>query len=359
MFKFSDLKAAHLEITSRCQASCPMCPRNYHGGQENPNLKLADWTYDQFVEIFNTEVLTQLESIYFCGNFGDPILNNDLIDMCQYLKDNAGHIDLRIHTNGGARNTDWWKQLRHALPEKHVVIFALDGLEDTHSLYRIGTKYETVVKNAQAFINEGGVAEWVFIKFKHNEHQAEEAERRSNELGFQRFTVKNTIRFIGEPRFSVLDKQGNTQYYLEPPTNIEVKLIDADTIAQFDKWYEETEIDCWALKKKEIYIDAHRNVFPCCFLASAPYNHSNPQHIVADIRAKIVDQYYELVEDLGGLENLNTTTYGIKEILNRDSWQNVWEKYWTTKKLITCARTCGKSKLSTPSDQFVKRVSNG
>jgi MoaA/NifB/PqqE/SkfB family radical SAM enzyme len=46
MFKFNELKTVHLEISTRCQASCPMCPRKYHGGVENPNLKLADWTYD-------------------------------------------------------------------------------------------------------------------------------------------------------------------------------------------------------------------------------------------------------------------------------------------------------------------------
>lgn len=39
MFNFQDLKQVHLEITTRCQASCPMCSRNYHGGLDNPNLK--------------------------------------------------------------------------------------------------------------------------------------------------------------------------------------------------------------------------------------------------------------------------------------------------------------------------------
>jgi len=358
MFNFNELKTVHLEISTRCQAACPMCPRNYHGGQENPNLKIADWTYDDFVKIFTPTVLAQLEGIYFCGNFGDPMMNNDLIPMCQYLKDKSPHIDLRIHTNGGARSVVWWNDLRRAMPDKHVVIFALDGLEDTHHLYRVGTFYERVVHNAKLFIDAGGIAEWVFIKFKHNEHQVEEAERRSKELGFQRFTVKNTIRFIGENRFSVLDKEGNTLYYLEPPTTNQVVLIDKETISNFKQWYEETKVDCYALSKKEIYIDAHKNVFPCCFLASAPYNHSNPQSIVADIRQQILDQYYELVNDLGGLDSLNAVDHGVEQIINSSQWQSVWEPYWNQKKLITCARVCGVSKLSKPTDQFVKRISN-
>ena len=42
MFSFSDLENIHLEITNRCQASCPMCSRNYHGGLENPLIKNKD-----------------------------------------------------------------------------------------------------------------------------------------------------------------------------------------------------------------------------------------------------------------------------------------------------------------------------
>ena len=362
MFKFNELKSVHLEISTRCQASCPMCPRNYRGGQENPNLKIADWSYQDFVTIFNEETLAQVNGIFFCGNFGDPIMNDDLIKMCQHVKDNAPQVELRIHTNGGARAGRWWQALRAALPEKHVVIFALDGLEDTHHIYRVGTKYEAVVRNAQTFIEAGGIAEWVFIKFKHNEHQVEEAERRSKELGFQRFAVKNTIRFIGEARFSVLDKEGNHNYYLEPPTTNQMVLLDKTAIDKFRAGYKQADIDCYVLKAKEIYIDAHRNVFPCCFLASAPYNHSHAQSIVADIRADMVQQYYGLVDSLGGLENLNAVTKSIKGVIEDERWQTVWSDYWGDNMLMTCARTCGKSndlQVSQPKDQFVKRTNNG
>jgi MoaA/NifB/PqqE/SkfB family radical SAM enzyme len=361
MFNFNELKSVHLEISTRCQASCPMCPRNYHGGQENPNLKLADWSYLDFVKVFDHDTLAQLEGIYFCGNFGDPIMNDDLIPMCRHIKENAPHIVVRVHTNGGARKASWWQELRDSLPENHVVLFALDGLKDTHHLYRIGTKYETVIKNAQSFIEAGGIAEWVFIKFKHNEHQVDEAERRSKELGFQRFAVKNTVRFIGENKFSVLDKEGNVLYYLEPPTTSHVVLLDKSAIEKFRSEYKEADVNCYVVSTKEIYIDAHRNLFPCCFLASAPYNNPQSQPIVADIRKEIVDQYYELVESLGGIEQLDATKRSVKEIISDDRWQSVWKEYWGEKMLITCARTCGTTKninFSKPKDQFVKRVSN-
>ena len=369
MFKFNELKTVHLEISTRCQASCPMCPRNWHGEMENPHLQIADWTYDEFVQVFDQQTLDQIITIYFCGNFGDPIMNDDLIKMCQYIKDHSPAMDVRIHTNGGARSKSWWQALYQALPANHVVIFALDGLEDTHSLYRIGTKYEHVVRNAQYFINEGGVTEWVFIKFKHNEHQAEEAERRSKQLRFQRFTVKNTTRFVGEDKFAVYDKQGNTQYYLEPPSDNKVTFITPEQIRNFRKVLEASEIQCYVQNNREIYIDAHKKVFPCCFLASAPYNYrlenipydeNNTLSVVRNIKNQQLQQYYDLVETLGGIDNLSALNRPIKDIIDDTVWQTAWDQYWNEKKLITCARVCGKmiDNFSKPIDQFVKRVSN-
>ena len=367
MFKFNELKTVHLEISTRCQAACPMCPRNYKGGLENPNLKLADWTYDEFVKIFDKETLAQLKGVSFCGNFGDPTMNNDLIPMCQYLKDHAPHIDLRIHTNGGARSSVWWNDLYAAMPNKHVVVFAIDGLEDTHHLYRVGTLYERVVRNAKLFIDAGGIAEWVFIKFKHNEHQVVEAESRSKQLGFQRFTVKNTSRFVGEDKFAVYDKEGNTQYYLEPPSDNKVIFITPGQIRNYKTVLANSEIECYVQNNKEIYIDAQKKVFPCCFLASTPYNYrletlpydeSNTLSILRHIKYQQLEQYDDLVNSLGGIENLSAINRSIKEIIDDDKWQDAWNVYWNEKKLITCARICGVNDLSKPNDQFVIRVNN-
>lgn len=367
MFAFNELKTIHLEITTRCQASCPMCPRNWHGGQENPYLQIADWTFDDFQKVFSQETLDQIITIYFCGNFGDPIMNDDLINMCQYIKKNAPQMDVRIHTNGGARSKRWWQALYQSLPNNHVVIFAIDGLEDTHSLYRIGTKYENVVRNAQYFIEEGGKAEWVFIKFKHNEHQVEEAEKRSKALGFERFTVKNTTRFVGEDRFAVYDKEGNTMYHLEPPSDNKVTFVSHEQLKNYKTVLANSKIECYVQQNKEIYIDAHKKVFPCCFLASAPYNYrletfpydeNNTLSIVRHIRNQQLEQYKDLVESLGGIESLSALNRSIKEIINDNKWQTAWNSYWNDKKLITCARVCGKmiDNFSKPTDQFIKRV---
>jgi hypothetical protein len=357
MFKFTELKSLHLEIPNNCQASCPMCSRNVHGGQQNPLLKIQNWTLEEFKTIVSKEVLNQIDGLYFCGNFGDPILNNSLIDMCQYVTDTSPKQDLRIHTNGSARGTKWWKDLASALPVTHNVVFALDGLADTHRIYRIGTDFEQILRNAQAFISAGGNAEWCFIKFKHNEHQVEEARKMAADIGFKLFTVKSSSRFILEPKYDVTDANGNVLYYIEPPTSNTMTFIDKKVIDSYKEITAQSEIECYVQQIKEVYIDAYKNLFPCCWLASLPYTHIESTDYTASIRFEILNQYHELVESLGGIEKLNTISNSVKDIIDSTAYQTVWESYWTTNKLITCARTCGKLKennLSKPSDQFIE-----
>ena len=354
MFSFEDLQDIHLEVTNNCQASCPMCIRNYHGGIKNPLLKLTDWSVEDFKQILSAEVLKQVKGFYFCGNFGDPIINNDLIEMIDYAANINPNLNIRIHTNGSARTKSWWKKLAFALPKEHKVIFAIDGLADTHSLYRIGTSFEKIIENAEAFIKAGGTAEWCFIKFKHNEHQVEEARKLAEELGFNLFTEKNTSRFIGKPEFEVYDTDGNTIYTLEHPSDAITSYIPEDYVKNYAQILKNTEIDCYVKKTKEIYIDAQRNVFPCCFLASAPYVYSKDNDIVKDFRRDVYEQYRDLRKTLGDTNALNRS---IRQILTSNAWQQAWDYYWGEGKLLTCARTCGKIKgISQPKDQFAQTI---
>jgi len=358
MFNYQDLKDIHFEITSRCQASCPMCIRNYHGGVKNPLLKLTDWSLKDFKKVATTEVLNQITGYYMCGNFGDPIINDNLIDIIKYSSTINPDLNIRIHTNGSARTTEWWSELAKAMPKTHRVVFAIDGLEDTHSLYRIGTSYNKIIENARAFIKNGGIAEWCFIKFKHNEHQVEEAKQRADDIGFHVFTEKNSSRFIGEPKFDVYDKEGKTLYSLEMPTNSGTGFIPQQIVDNYKSFLQDSEIDCYVKKTKEIFIDAQKNVFPCCFLASAPYTYSPKEDIASEYRKDVLEQYKDLKKTLG---NTNALSRSIKEIINSHAWQTAWEEYWGPKKLLTCVRTCGKNiNLSQPKDQYmqVKRINN-
>lgn len=343
MFSFTELKSIHVEISNRCQAQCPMCSRNHHGGIENPLLRESDWTIQDFIQIFTDEVKQQIEKITFCGNFGDPLLNFHLVQMLDYIKDDNIYVD--IHTNGSLRNEKFWKELPKYLPAEHKVVFGIDGLADTHSRYRINTDYNKIINNARTFINAGGTAEWSMIRFKHNAEQVQAAREVSKYYGFKYFTLKDSSRFALDNKFDVKNVLGQVIDTLEP--HMPQPVLDIDKIPQM---VEQSVIDCWAKKQYEVYIDAHLDLMPCCFLASIPYNWHNRQDPLYDAKEKIKSQYEFLISDLG---NTNLRTQSIREVISKPGYTSVWKRYWTTHKLYTCARTCGQI-LAQPSQQVAE-----
>jgi sulfatase maturation enzyme AslB (radical SAM superfamily) len=354
MFNFNSLKEAHVEITNRCQAACPMCARNIHGGIENPELKVNDWTYEDFVHIFPLELVKQLTSFVFCGSFGDPILNKDLDKMCLYVKEHNPDASISIHTNGSLRKSEWWAQLINSLPRRHQVVFALDGLEDTHSLYRINTNFNKIINNAKAFIDAGGNATWHFIRFKHNEHQLDQCKALANELGFSDFITKNTRRFTNS-NFKVVDDTGNVTHLLEPTTDNVIQFVDRKYLEKtYPAWSVSTDINCMALNDASIYIDAHFTAMPCCIIASwlytsydtilleknGLYDESTTVNIMG---AKVKKQVFEIVEELGGFDAIDARTHGIQSIIDSSIWQRIWHDKWENSGSLTCGLMCSSS----------------
>ena len=82
-FNFNEIKGLHLELTTRCNAMCPMCNRNFKGKtrKELPDLEL---TLKDIKKILVSDFLKQLELISICGVYGDPICNNDLKLILKY-----------------------------------------------------------------------------------------------------------------------------------------------------------------------------------------------------------------------------------------------------------------------------------
>lgn len=362
MYKFSDIVAAHLEITNKCQAACPMCPRNIHGGVKNPLIKNSDWTMTDFANIFNDDTIKQFKRITFCGTFGDPILNNDLIKMCEYIKKNSPDTMTVINTNGSARNKEWWKSLINSLTKNHSIFFDLDGVDQkTHSLYRIDTDYNTIINNAKVVIESNGNAYWHFIRFKHNQHQVEDARKLSKKLGFKNFIVKETRRFVRD-NFPVLDKKGNLSYYLERPSDTIVPIAKVETIKNYKSWPDSDKIYCYAKEEKEIYIDSGKIVFPCCIIPAFVYTNYNNDlfqkyginfQLENEVGSLIKQNVLDLISELGGKEKLNASLIDLKSIINSNVWQSIWDLKWKSNMSMCCTAMCSKnSPFIKLNDQF-------
>lgn len=105
MYTLSEIKTLHLEVTSKCQASCPMCGRNVHGGIDNPYIKLNEISIDQFKQWFPLEFISQLETMYMCRDLGDPIIAKDIIPIISYCREVNPRLLMWMNTNGSARDS--------------------------------------------------------------------------------------------------------------------------------------------------------------------------------------------------------------------------------------------------------------
>ncbi len=169
LYRYDELRIVHLELTHRCNAACPMCARNIHGGAVNPDMPLSELTQADVEAILRPDFIAQLKRIYACGNYGDPIVARDSLDVFRYLRRHGPGLHLDLHTNGSARRPEWWRELAAILKSgPHYLRFGIDGLEDSNHLYRRGTDWKTIMRAAEAFIGAGGRAEWDFLVFRHN-----------------------------------------------------------------------------------------------------------------------------------------------------------------------------------------------
>ena len=360
MYKYSEIKTVHLEITSKCNAACPMCLRTICGGAVNPQLPLTELSLEDIKRIFPVHFIKQLNRIYMCGNYGDPMIAKDTLKVFQFFREINPDLFLSLFTNGSGRSKAWWEELAQVVDLVH---FSIDGLEDTNPIYRRGTFFKKIMESANHYISADGKAVWDYIVFAHNEHQVEEAEKLALKMGFKQFIVKKTGRFFSNQKSKVkmeqevLNKNGEVEYTLQMPKNLKYQNVSlqkekklSQIYGSLEEYLNQTPIKCRVSKEKSIYINAEGLVFPCCWTANQLY----PWYL-----KKKSSQIWKLVLQLPEQEkSLCGKTQSIETISQGDFFQkmipNSWEKKDINKdKLRICAKTCGRD--FTPfSDQFAK-----
>jgi MoaA/NifB/PqqE/SkfB family radical SAM enzyme len=388
IYKYNELKTVHLEITDNCNAACPMCARNINGGEDNPQLPGKELSLEDCENIFSVSFIQQLDRMYMCGNYGDPIAARDTLEVFEYFRKHNSKMNLAMYTNGSAKKSDWWKKLANVLGNKGYVVFSIDGLEDTNHLYRQNTVWSKIMENAQAFIDAGGRARWDYIVFAHNEHQVEEAEELSKKMGFERFQYKKSARFFSNVsgvtkemhqasnrkglttllrppvnskyRNSALDemskiaKQEQSTIKILPSTAKDAAMIQSKQIfnndpnkkKEMEKYWDSVEIKCKVAEEKSIYISAEGIVQPCCWTAGQMY---------VWYWESFGGQIWQAIDKVGK-EALNAKNFNLEEIVNglyfSDIIPNSWKKSSCAEgKLAVCAKTCG-TKYDAFSEQF-------
>ena len=269
MYSLDSIRHLHIEASSACNARCPLCPRNVFGYPHNLGYAETSLELSLIEKSLSAEFLSQIKHVLFNGNFGDFTANLEILDIIRYLRRCNADMKIEVSTNGSARNKEFWQQLGSI--DKITVQFCLDGLEDTHVLYRQDTNWQRIIENAQTFMAAGGRAVWKMIRFDHNEHQKEACQQLSKELGFAGFVFNDHGRSNG-PAFN---RDGSLSHVLGEWNSFDnakqtVEWLENNPTFKMPKSEPGSNIRCKALNDRSIYISAAGKVYPCCWLGFSP-----------------------------------------------------------------------------------------
>lgn len=354
MYK-TDITHLHLEPTSDCNARCPQCPRTFKTTlKTNPYLSIEEWSPNELESVLTDPYFSKLDRVVINGNYGDIVKHSSPRQLIEVILKIFPKINIRINTNGGALNSKFWSWLGK---QKNIFVdFGIDGLEDTHSLYRRNTRFDTVINNAQTFINSGGKATWVMTVFKHNEHQIEECSKLAKEMKFYRFRSRSSTRWH-KKNLIVVDKDLKESYKLEPSSDVENSVesnqedvyqedsykienkntnIDWNNLKKSDSLkLQEKQIQCVAKNSSSVYLSADKKLWPCCWI---------PVHLNSDLQENKYENFFETFYIKKNLPKdfNNVLKYSIKDIIKNGLYKEI-EKSWSETPFKACALTCSKN----------------
>jgi N-acetylglucosaminyldiphosphoundecaprenol N-acetyl-beta-D-mannosaminyltransferase len=348
IYDYRDIRAVELELTTECNADCPMCPRNAYGGSRVESLPAAELSLSDVKAIFGERFLRQLDRLYLCGTYGDPQMAVDALGIIEWFRRAAPALSIGMATNGGARDRQWWRELARVMGPTNWVTFAIDGLENTNGLYRQHVSWKRLMSHAQEFIRAGGQARWEYIVFRHNENEINEARALAARMGFQKFTCKRTYRFQHKDHsvmvpFPVKDRNGHVVRFLEPPlnpTHVNPRFEEARALIDHGNWpsfLNATPIDCLVKQQRLLHITAEGLVFPCGWLYDRMYGEY--------AHSESCLQVQKLLERCGGKASIDARLRAIEDIVHGELFHAIaasWNKESTAQgRLARCATQCG------------------
>lgn len=343
MVDYHSIRSVHLEISTRCNAACPMCPRNIAGYDMDLGYPIHDMRLEETEQIFQPDFLKQLDRILINGNFGDFVTARDNLKIVEYFSQTNPNIKIEISTNASAKPNMWTALGK--IPNV-TVGFAIDGLEDLHSRYRRNTDWNLVISNAKKFIEAGGRAKWRMVKFDYNQHQIEQCRQLSKELGFSEFDLV----YDGRDHGPVYNRQGQFEYKIGSHAYFDIVSYPAEAVT-WKQWADygadpknrikdlmtipiKTTVDCHSTKFKEIYVTATGEVYPCCWLGMYPK---------VPYKSAWQENNFQIAQLIDG--NNNALEVGIESAIN---WFNNIEKSWQIEnyqsgRLYKCDQICGRN----------------
>ena len=239
----------HIEPTNICTLKCSGCARTRFINQWPQHWKNHNLNIDELLRFLDIDLTGK--RIVLCGNYGDPIYHNDLIDFVKKLK--ARGVSLSITTNGSYKTQQWWEELVDNLSSSDTINFSVDGTPENFTQYRVNADWESIQVGMKVVANSKCNSSWKYIPFAFNQTDIDQVEKLSQDIGIKNFRVQFSDRF---------DEQ--TQELLP-----DISMM-GPRYAEQSKWKSnnsELKVNPRCQSGKDHFITAEGYYSPCCYLA--------------------------------------------------------------------------------------------
>ena len=305
-----------LEVGNYCNLRCPLCVREILDNTVLNSIHLPLEDVRKFLPRFFLH--NQVSSVYLSGAVAEPTLNPEFIEIVKYL---IKYSRVVIDSNGSTRDVKWWAELGATGVQCD---FAPDSIKPNNNKYRINSNTDKVIENMRAFVAAGGIAEWKFIPYAHNEDEEKEHRAIAESVG-AKFSfiqprdatrldnVQNSLSFADGQYTEPYHDKGTPHNYCKLFGNIDIGLIE---------------------------ISPEGIVYPCCMMPRQFYTvyrdyftnrNTTPNLSFTRPRYRsFIKTVVPLIEDGGGIESLSLYKHSITDILKNKFYTNL-QKSWDDK----------------------------
>lgn len=397
------VKKLHIELSSLCQAFCNHCPRILDHNKVVKQDSYISW------EDYKNHILPYLsgiEEVTFCGNFGDPMTNPDIVEIALATRNAIqSNGQIKIMTNGGIGKTEDYYELTKAGIQFN---FAVEGTsQEINEQYRQNVKFSALYNNIHAAargyadiplserIYENNILFYVIgwqhtiddlaniidfartvradILFNHPRGPKESTNwnwpnynpdgKLLNMLSRPEKLIRPGIytdnrKLMQHSRVTgtyqdLLDFDWGERYPLLPPQFSLVKEIHTwkdvgiQTTEQerFNYYDRPVEIDCEAKRYNELFIGYNMLALPCCHIGTQiTYATNKIRNLKKENNIEFVSLQDKFVE-LNGAEQFDCSLHPLPEIFASSTWADLaLDHIEGTRVANYCEKICGRCK---------------
>ena len=183
-----------IESGNLCNLRCPLCPT----GQQDKSAKKGFISFDLFKKV--VDEMGQYLTVIRLYNWGEPMLNKDLLRMTHYAKERE--IDIKISTNLSMKMEDGQIEALVKAGLEKIYISCNGASSESYLKYHVGGDFDLVMDNMKRLVQKKREIPgchtrlvWLFHVFKHNEHEIAAAKELAQKNRHQNQNIKNKARY--------------------------------------------------------------------------------------------------------------------------------------------------------------------